>query len=972
MSTIVSTQFLLPQAVVANGAVTGNQWSDPNNILLVDGDVAASNVNQTASDITIGNFPTNLPQNAVITGLEFELVAKRGAQTNPVITLIPYFLDNTSGNDVYYPYVTPITTALTPNLTTILFGGPTYLFASSFTPDQINNAKINFIANGDISIDSCLMKVYYYVPTTPSPLPPVGNSCDDCNSPIQAQPFYLALPFKAGDQFAYLQSFNYPDGTPIQYADLGACGGSIKLVFDPSVPKIGNSNFEENAVIAVWTVLPSGIVQLDFGNINVTRGLMFHTPYTADPTLRSDHDANSKVIISDSAPFLGQYLQRCQIDSVVSAPIIIENQDVPLADPAHDIDFRGPGVVTINDPLDSHRKIVTIAGNGGTLPPQIVSTTSNTSGNTQVITLSALLQISGLNRGVAIQISTEQLQTIASVTVGGVLATQKAVSTDVINNLRQESWFCQNPPLGSQSVVITLSGAAYISFGAECINGVDPITPVGATQNASGTSLNPNLSITTTVDYSIVIDGLGTAQTPILYTPGAGQGANWHETANADTRQGGSSVESAGLQPDIISMDYAITQNTPWVYTAIEIVGITTITPGTGITSLNGDTTAVQTFTPGPGITIVDNGLGDHLISAIGGGGGNLIKEDSPHLGGSTYGILTPNPNGIANVFTVASGAYVSGNLTVWQNGIELENGSDWVELVPASGTFVIAIPPLVTDNLYVEYYSPSTIAQTGIQYDVNGVLIPGAVAGATNEVDIAGAGITANYVGGKTTYTIPTGGGAIEKKVGVGAITDIQFYNWQALFIPSFWNLSTSATTPTLIVGNGGVTPTASLVSPLQDVGGAVTDSFLRFNTGKQIIIQGDIAYDVASSSKTYWGLESGNAANNQQGTIDMGVAFCSDAVGNFFARTSTTVGFTETAIASLINKHSILRIEYDPANATPQARFYVDGVLVATNTTDVPIANTNPIEFSMGNNTAIISGAIGQLSAPSFAIEI
>lgn len=630
MSTIVSTQFLLPQAVIANGAVTGSQWSNPNDILLVDGDVAASNPNQTASDITIGNFLANLPQNAIITGLEFELIAKRGAQTSPVITLTPYLLDNTSGNDVYYPYVTPVTTDLTPDLTTIILGSPTYLFASSFTPDQINNAKLNFIANGDISIDSCLMKVYYYIPNTPSPLPPVGNSCDDCDSPIQAQPFYLALPFKSGDRYAYLQSFNYPDGTPIQYADLGSCGGSVKLVFDPGVPKIKGSNFEENAVTATWTVESNGYVKVDFININSYRGLMFHTPFTADPDLRSNHDANSKVIISDSGPFFGQYLQRCQIDSTISAPIIIENQDVPLADPAHDIDFRGAGVVTQNDLSDSHRKIVTIAGAGGTLPPQVVSVVSATSGNTQVSSLTADINISGLNRGVIIQISTEEAQTITGITVGGVAATQEAISTDVGNNLRQESWFCQNPPLGTQPIVVTMSGAAYITFGAECVNGVDPVSPIGATQSASGSSLNPNLAITTTVDYSVVIDGLGTAQTPILYTPGAGQALNWALTANADTRQGGSSVQNAGTQPDVINMQYAITQNTPWVYTAVEIVGITAAVPGSGQSAIQFDDEAGSPLgapgtvdeyeMTGPGV--VGTRVGNKVIYTISGGGG--------------------------------------------------------------------------------------------------------------------------------------------------------------------------------------------------------------------------------------------------------------------------------------------------------------------------------------------------------------
>ncbi len=842
MNTIVSTNFQLPTAVISNGALTGIKWSNPNFLLLTDSQNAESSPSQgQASDVIVGNFNlANVPQNAVITGIEVELIGAYAAtSTNPATTLTPYFVDDTGGSNVYYPYVTPQILTITP--TDYVLGSSTYLFATSFTPNQINNAKIALVANGDVFVDAVKINIFYYIPSTPSPVPPSGSSCDDCNSPIQAQPFYLALPFKAGDRYAYLQSFNYPDGTPIQYADLGSCGGFIKLVFDPAVPKIGNSNFEENAVTAVWTTLPSGQVKLDFGDISVNRGLMFHTPYTADPLLRSNHDANSKVIISDSAPFLGQYLQKCQIDALISAPIIVENQDVPLPSPAHDIDFRGPGVSTANDGFDPHRKIVTIPGAGGTIPPQITATTSATTGSTPQLTLSADLVITGLNRGTPIQILGEESKTIISVTVGGVSATQKVVITDVPNNLRDEQWFCANPPLGTQPVVVTWSTPTLFSFGAECVNGLDPVTPVGAVQSASGTSLNPTLTIVTTVNYSIVIDGLGTAQTPILYTPGVGQGANWHETANADTRQGGSSVQAAGLQPDTIIMNYSITQNTPWVYTAMELVGITQgstdekvkvsttdTTPGFLDPKLNLHSSDASVLITKAAL-VPGNQVLDYDFKVVGGGsgGGNLIKEDSPHPAGSTYGTVTPNPNGIVTVFTVGSAKYVSGKLTVWKNGQELNlgTGKDWVETNPAAGTFTFTIAPLTTDNIYVEYYSPTTISQTGIQFDLNGAIIPGAISGATKEFDIQMPGATANFSGGKVTYTLPIGGGGGVVQPGVTydfmfSQSNVSFKPWEIFMANQIIKFGTR-----LIVGyNGGATDAAGSPNISQFVADVLT----------------------------------------------------------------------------------------------------------------------------------------------------
>ncbi len=790
-----NTSFLPSQSIFSNGQITGNSWGTPNNIFLVDGDFATSNVNAgSASDFIIGNFNFNLPQNAVPTGIEIEIIGLRGAQTSPPISLEVSFYDNTNGVDNFYPYTAPIT-SLTPTISTVVIGGSTYLFNSAFTVDQINNMKLALTANGDISLDSVLVKVYYFIQTPPVPPPIIPGVCVDCSSPIQVQAMYLELPFLIGQTKFYLKkgSFSYPNGIPVQPGDIGSCGGTIPFVFDESKRKMDGQNFEENAMLdtnigGTWTVLNSGVIEVDL--ISVTqRGLDYKTPAAHIAANMSDHDANSKVIISNNEPYNLQLIRSCQVDTVFSAPIIVENQDTPLADSAHTLDFRGPGVVATNDPSDTHRKIITISGAGGTVPPQIVSTTSNTSGNVQVTTLSADLQISGLNRGVVIQVSTEQAQTITGITVGGVAATQQAVSTDVGSNIRQETWFCANPPLGAQPVVVTLSGAAYLTFGAECVNGLDPTSPVGATQTATGTDLNPTLVIVSTVDYSIMIDGLATAQTPILYTPGAGQAANWSEIANTSTRQGGSSVESAGLQPDPITMDYAITQNTTWCYTAIELVGITSggtggghiiedntvplpqqpalnfedfftlsNNPGNSSTDVNLDLVAIANSTTFIN-ALTSNVNFQNAVTAFVSGSGQIQIDQTPDNG--TYGLLAGAVDGINTTYTVSLGSYPSGKLQVYLNGlIQLQGVSDdWQETTPGSGTFDFNTPPLTNDVITVVYQgSGGTASQTGIQFENEGVNLGSP--GTADEVDFIGAGVTASRVGNKISVVIPGGGG--------------------------------------------------------------------------------------------------------------------------------------------------------------------------------------------------------------------
>src|ERR1035437_55413 len=147
---MLQTLFQLPNYIFSNGQVTGSAWTDPNNLLLVDGDVSQSDPNQSASDVTLG-YSFAFPVTANIIGVEIKVIGYSGSPTSPPITLKPYWLDNTTGTDVYTAY-TPVFTGLTPTLATYTLGTATYLFGTSITPVQANNFKLNLVANGNISL----------------------------------------------------------------------------------------------------------------------------------------------------------------------------------------------------------------------------------------------------------------------------------------------------------------------------------------------------------------------------------------------------------------------------------------------------------------------------------------------------------------------------------------------------------------------------------------------------------------------------------------------------------------------------------------------------------------------------------------------------------------------------------------------------------------------------------------------------
>lgn len=675
---LINTGFKLATAVTSTN--TGSTaWIDPNNLLLVDDQFATSS--GPTQTVTLGNFNHNIPVGSSILNITLRVRGYRGSFNT---TLNLFAVDDTSGVQFSYPYAPPFQGFSGINTTYTL---ASTLFATTWTVDAVNNIKLTLIADGELHLDSAEIDVLYDDNVVGPVIPPISGEVV-CSEFVQAQPFSLARAMTSADLFCFTTSFNYPSstgtGAPIVIGDFY---GDAMITIDQGKPK------EENCQIVTieHDYQGTGLVRLGFGSL-ANRGLNFKFPYTSDVTKIYPHTGTAELVISNSAPFYNRFLKKCQIDALVSAPIEVLDEGVTLTTAAHSFDFTGGGVTAT---VIGQDVTVNIPGAGVT-PPVVVSTSSSTNFNVQTPTLTWVHTSSGLNRLLLVQVSTEEVQTITSITFNGVPLTQEVSNTDVVNNLRSETWSLVAPPVGTFNIVVTVSAPAFMSAGAESYVTVDQVTPIGTTQTASGNSNTPTLVIVTANDNSLVVDSLTTAMTPIVYTVGPGQTLNWRHTANNVTRQGGSSVEGAGMAPDAVTLNYAITQITDWVMSAVEVNGIlaTLATLAVLDEGIPVDSSVAFMDFVGSGVVATQTVPGSVQVT-ISGSTSNLATTVNQVAHGLVLGDIIKS-NGTDNEFTLAQ-ADVAANseaVGIVTNVIDVNNFEYVSAAVQLSGAYVpVGVP---------------------------------------------------------------------------------------------------------------------------------------------------------------------------------------------------------------------------------------------------------------------------------------
>lgn len=192
---------------------------------------------------------------------------------------------------------------------------------------------------------------------------------------------------------------------------------------------------------------------------------------------------------------------------------------------------------------------------------QVTFDNSSFSGAPGVSTRTWSHQTLGSDRLMIVGVSCISSRTVTSVTYNGVALT---IQTSVLRNgMRTTFAWLANPSLGTNNVVVTLSGSADMYCGAVTYNGVNTGAPFGTFVTATGKSSTPSITVASAAG-ELAVDILGTiAANP---TVGAGQ-TQRYETTGTSTYNSGSSEAGAAS----VIMSYTLSANEDWGIIGVSI-----------------------------------------------------------------------------------------------------------------------------------------------------------------------------------------------------------------------------------------------------------------------------------------------------------------------------------------------------------------------------------------------------------------
>lgn len=618
---ILSQYNQIGQAIISNGLVTGNHVQNPNNLLNTTDSTALFSA---TSDVIVGNFPFNLPTDAVIVGIKGIINAQIDNNSIPAGSITPVLVDATSGINQYYPGTD--VTGISNVLQEYEIGGAYDLWGNAdWTYDKINNLQVQLIANSSLEVAWVSMTVFYYIPVTSDVPPPFDlPGCADCDSEIQALPFKLKRVWRSNETSLLLESFNLPDGTPITLDMLGECGGTINLTIDPDLRKEDGGNFIENfnidSNIATIQITAQG-TEIDLGDIE-QRGLGFDTPYGYNPANISEHGVGAVVIITNNGPYNSKLLKRCHIGTLVSAPITVQDEGNVVVEGMDILNVRSEVAQISQDPSDPYKAnldIVVDPTNSSAIPG---STSSGTNGTTPSTTLTFSHTILADENYLRVWVSTQNVA-ISSVTYNGNAMTLVASETNAGADLKGALYGIINPTLGAHNIVITVATSSLISGGGIAYEQADTSNPTaGVSSGNSGTSNAATDSITTTVDNTVVQDVVATKTNPTTFT----QYGQWtiRSQINVSGRPGASSTRRV-LAPQLINDQYGLNSSMDWVIVLAGVRGSANA-PAGGVQSVTG----LDTDNTDPANPIVQIAVDGTTITGDGTPGNPLVATAGP------------------------------------------------------------------------------------------------------------------------------------------------------------------------------------------------------------------------------------------------------------------------------------------------------------------------------------------------------
>lgn len=562
---ILNQANLIAQSVIANGLTTGNKVQNQNNLLNTTDDTALFGA---TSDVIIGNFPFNIPLNAIIVGIKGIIKARIDNSSIPAGSITPYLVDGNlryGGNPVI---------GLSNVLQEYAIGGDTDVWGNTaWTPQKINNLQLQLVANSALEVAWASMTVFYYIPIVPPTPTPPGEGCPDCESEIQALPFKLKRVWRTNETKLLVESFNDAGDNPITLDMIGECGGSINLTIDPDKRRSDGGNFIENfnidSSIATISMTQQGI-EIDIGDIQ-QRGLGFTTGYGHDVSNISEHGVGAILIITNNGPWASKILKKCHIGVLVSAPITGMDEGVDVVYPMEKINVIGDNAQLEPDAINPRQGNLIINTNPTNVDPTEENTNTGTNGTTPTPTLTVPINVVNANY-LRVKVITEDLA-ITSVEHNGTPMSLVGEQSNPGVNLKVAIFHLINPATGVQNVVITMPSPCIITAIVTGWLDVDVSNPVdGVSGGALGFDDMPTDSLTTTTDNSVVEDVVGTTNNPTTFA----QSGLWAIMGDvtAGTIRPGASASRKVISPMNVVDAYGISLATGWAILLAGIRGI--------------------------------------------------------------------------------------------------------------------------------------------------------------------------------------------------------------------------------------------------------------------------------------------------------------------------------------------------------------------------------------------------------------
>jgi hypothetical protein len=787
-------------------------------------------------------------------------------------------------------------------------------------------------------------------------------------------------------------------GTPITMDMFGVIG---YITLEPE------TNREEN--ISFTDVIDNGDTTSTI--TGVVRGLPLAT--TADPAdyntpdlnLRQPHSGGSLLRITNSVSLLQWFASKANEETIeekwtfpseagVNRPVIGADTQAVLA----------TELVTLGD--------VSRIVQATFLPPVVVSTSQGSTNlvQGQITPFAHVVPVGLTSGGTFAVVHTQEDVTVSSITLGAQNFTQVATETRAGSNQRIEIWRLLAPTAGSNNITVTTSGNAYSTAQVITLENVNQATPVDAlSTGADGSGTAVADAITTITANSVILMGVGGDTDPTVFTPTAPLAEQLVDDAGT-LRPTSTSVRST-TTAGVYNLAYTISPSQDYVTKAIAIRGVA---GGGGSDAFTVGATSADT-TPDfldDKIEIVSADSSVTIVKTIQNPGANeKISYDLSAIGGSGSGgtklaidTTQVTVSGTVTETALATIAIPAGTLgtndairfsLICNNTFSLDNSETLTLRMKYGGSTISTV-----------VYSNTSVGVTAYQPKIEGFIVANNASNAQKGLlsFIAGEGdiddgsnkavnnnygtssvdstvsqnliITAQFSSTGTPSNeiykeaiivekITDGSEVSQKKVGVGEVGDVEWFNAQIPFDAEIWSVPANRYTNILFTASdtaytnnadGGVFPALD--------GGSGS---LQFNDGKQVIIQ--MSGYINSGNVGAFGLN-GHSDTNGITTSNniLCAAFVSDGT-DLFAQTATGAARTSQNLGAVVSSLQTWRIEFDPGNATPQVRFYVDGVLVATNTTNLPSSATE-IGITYQNDTGDVF--IETATCPSFAVEI